>query len=59
MTVDTEMSGEEAQRDGAHRLQWQMLAGFVGGLLLGLLVYALAPGADWVEAISTRPVSGR
>lgn len=38
-------------------LQWQMLAGFVTGLTLGLAVYMAAPGAGWVEAV-TRYVTG-
>lgn len=36
----------------SHRLQWQMLIGFVGGLVLGLIVYATGGGA-WVETVTT------
>ena len=32
------------------RLQWQILAGFVLGLAGGLIVYAAAPDAAWVQA---------
>lgn len=35
------------------RLQWYMLAGFLAGLVLGLLVYAAARDASWVEWIVT------
>ena len=31
-------------------LQWQMLAGFLIGLVAGLIVYTAARGAPWVEA---------
>lgn len=42
------------EKPSAHsKLQWQMLAGFLFGLIAGLAVYATAPEADWVEAIST------
>ena len=33
----------------SHRLQWQMLIGFVGGLVLGLIVYATGGGAPWIK----------
>lgn len=36
-----------------NRLQWQMLGGFLLGLVLGLIVYAITPGADWVKIITT------
>jgi Na+/H+-dicarboxylate symporter len=36
-----------------HRLQWRILGGFVAGLMLGLLTYAFAPGADWAQWITT------
>lgn len=36
-----------------HRLQWRMLIGFIAGLSAGLAAYTLAPGAAWVEAVST------
>lgn len=53
MTAQTDISEATEQRRGSHRLQWQMLAGFLAGLILGLLVYALAPDAGWMEAIAT------
>jgi len=34
-------------------LQWYMLAGFILGLVLGLIVYATARDAAWVETIVT------
>lgn len=34
-------------------LQWKMLVGFVAGLVAGLAVHMLAPGAAWVEAVTT------
>lgn len=36
-----------------NRLQWQMLGGFLLGLVLGLSAYALAPGAEWLNIITT------
>ncbi len=34
-------------------LQWQMLAGFLIGLVAGLIVYTTAQGAQWVETVTT------
>ncbi|CAD7337522.1 MULTISPECIES: dicarboxylate/amino acid:cation symporter [unclassified Sphingobium] len=34
-------------------LQWQMLAGFLIGLILGLIVHASAPEAAWVDQVTT------
>lgn len=34
-------------------LQWQMLAGFVIGLVVGLTVYMTAPDARWVDHVTT------
>ncbi len=34
-------------------LQWQMLAGFLIGLVSGLVVYTAAQGAPWVEFVTT------
>ena len=34
-------------------LQWQMLIGFLVGLVAGLIVYTSARGAPWVEAVTT------
>ena len=33
--------------------QWRLLIGFLAGLILGLVVYSLAPGAPWVDTIVT------
>ncbi len=41
----------------AFSLQWQMLAGFLVGLIAGLIVYATARDAAWVDA-TTRYVTG-
>ncbi|CAM8659817.1 GltP Na+/H+-dicarboxylate symporters [Sphingobium cupriresistens] len=50
MTSDApDSSGQTA----ALSLQWQMLAGFLIGLILGLGVYMTAPDARWVDAITT------
>lgn len=38
---------------GHSRLQWRILAGFLLGLAAGLLAYAFARDAAWVETIST------
>ncbi|WP_420145313.1 dicarboxylate/amino acid:cation symporter [Sphingobium sp.] len=40
-------------KQAAFSLQWQMLAGFVAGLVLGLVVYMTAPDARWVDAVTT------
>jgi Na+/H+-dicarboxylate symporter len=42
---------ERAKR--SFSLQWQMLAGFLVGLVAGLFVYATQRGAPWVEAVTT------
>ena len=34
-------------------LQWQMLIGFLVGLISGLIVYATQQGAGWVEVVTT------
>ncbi|HET7316520.1 MAG TPA: dicarboxylate/amino acid:cation symporter [Sphingomicrobium sp.] len=34
-------------------LQWQMLAGFLIGLVAGLIVYSTSQGAAWVEGVTT------
>jgi DAACS family dicarboxylate/amino acid:cation (Na+ or H+) symporter len=46
---------DEAARDEARarRLQWRMLAGFLAGLALGLAAHYGAPGAAWVETVTT------
>ncbi|KMS54615.1 proton glutamate symport protein [Sphingobium cupriresistens LL01] len=50
MTSDApDSSGQTA----ALSLQWQMLAGFLIGLILGLGVYMTVPDARWVDAITT------
>lgn len=40
-------------RTAAVSLQWQMLAGFVIGLVAGLAVYMTAPDARWVDGVTT------
>ncbi len=49
------MSSSESGQNGGHsnRLQWRILAGFLLGLVLGLLAYSFAPGAEWVKTITT------
>ncbi|WP_030539314.1 dicarboxylate/amino acid:cation symporter [Sphingobium sp. DC-2] len=37
----------------AFSLQWQMLAGFLAGLVLGLIVHASARDAAWVDHVTT------
>jgi Na+/H+-dicarboxylate symporter len=44
---------EEAVKKGGFNLQWQMLAGFAIGLVFGLIAYATAKDAAWVEWVST------
>lgn len=46
------MTGEATKRRGL-ALQTQMLVGFTVGLALGLLAFVLAPGAPWVEWVTT------
>ncbi|MEJ2456939.1 MAG: dicarboxylate/amino acid:cation symporter [Novosphingobium sp.] len=36
---------------GHNRLQWRILAGFLSGLVLGLLVYTFTPDNRWIAAI--------
>ena len=43
---------EAAARKG-FSLQWQMLAGFIVGLTLGLIAYSTARDAAWVENLTT------
>ena len=43
---------EVAVRKG-FSLQWQMLAGFVVGLALGLIAYSTSRDAQWVEFLTT------
>lgn len=40
-------------RRGGLSLQWQMLVGFLVGLVAGLIVYSLQRDAAWVEAVTT------
>ncbi len=35
------------------QLQWRIFVGFLAGIVLGLIVYAFAPGADWVKLVIT------
>lgn len=44
---------ENAESAKHGRLQWQIFFGFLFGLVLGLIVYAVAPDAGWVNAITT------
>ncbi|MBJ7443980.1 MAG: dicarboxylate/amino acid:cation symporter [Sphingobium sp.] len=48
-----EPSAETGTRTAAVSLQWQMLAGFVIGLVVGLAVYMTAPDARWVDHVTT------
>src|ERR671910_2531957 len=43
---------ESAKKRGLE-LQWQMLIGFLTGLIAGLIVYATQRGAPWVEIVTT------
>jgi DAACS family dicarboxylate/amino acid:cation (Na+ or H+) symporter len=44
---------QEAQTGRGLKLQWQMLLGFVAGLVLGLIVYSTQRDAAWVEIVTT------
>jgi DAACS family dicarboxylate/amino acid:cation (Na+ or H+) symporter len=44
---------ENGRKDRARSLQWQMLAGFLIGLTLGLAAYMIAPGAPWIGTVTT------
>lgn len=46
------MSEESEKERRETSLQWQMLAGFVLGLVLGLIVHFTAAGAPWVQAVT-------
>ena len=41
------------QKRGGFSLQWQMLVGFLIGLIAGLVVYATQADADWVKFVTT------
>ena len=43
---------EQPKRPGLD-LQWQMLVGFLVGLVAGLIVYTTQQGAPWVEIVTT------
>ncbi|MES2496631.1 MAG: dicarboxylate/amino acid:cation symporter [Pseudomonadota bacterium] len=43
----------DADEKDSLALQWKMLAGFVIGLVGGLTVYMVAPGAPWVGTVTT------
>jgi len=49
----TETAAPPAPLPGHARLQWFILAGFLLGLIGGLIVYATAPDADWVKGFIT------
>lgn len=54
MTSDAARKDGEAEgKSAALSLQWQMLAGFMTGLILGLIVYMAAPDARWVDSVTT------
>jgi DAACS family dicarboxylate/amino acid:cation (Na+ or H+) symporter len=38
---------------GHNSLQWQMLGGFLAGLVLGLIAYSFARDADWIGIVTT------
>ena len=46
---------DRAERDDARarRLRWRMLVGFLAGLFIGLAVHYGAPGAAWVDTVTT------
>lgn len=54
---DRMTSAETASAKSGISLQYQILIGFVAGLALGLIAFAVAPGAPWVESV-TRYVTG-
>ncbi|NWK97764.1 dicarboxylate/amino acid:cation symporter [Sphingobium lactosutens] len=44
---------DDGEKKAALSLQWQMLVGFLTGLILGLIAYMTAPDARWVDAVTT------
>lgn len=44
---------DEAVKKGGFGLQWQMLVGFVVGLTFGMIAYATAKDAAWVDFVTT------
>ena len=44
---------QEANTGRGVKLQWQMLIGFVAGLVLGLIVYSTQRDAAWVDIVTT------
>jgi len=44
---------QEAHTGRGVKLQWQMLIGFVTGLVLGLIVYSTQRNAAWVDIVTT------
>ena len=44
---------QEARTGRGVKLQWQMLIGFVTGLVLGLIVYSTQRDAAWVDVVTT------
>ena len=44
---------QEARKGRGVKLQWQMLIGFVTGLVLGLIVYSTQRDAAWVDIVTT------
>ncbi|MDQ3471746.1 MAG: cation:dicarboxylase symporter family transporter, partial [Pseudomonadota bacterium] len=49
----TETASERATEKKGLALQWQMLIGFLVGLVLGLIVYSTQRDAPWVEVVTT------
>ena len=44
---------QEANTGRGVKLQWQMLIGFVAGLVLGMIVYSTQRDAAWVDIVTT------
>ncbi|MBT2135681.1 dicarboxylate/amino acid:cation symporter [Croceibacterium sp. LX-88] len=53
MSTDAEQIAKEAAPAGHSKLQWRILMGFIGGLAAGLLTYAVAPDAAWLQWVVT------
>ena len=49
----------ESPKKRGLELQWQMLIGFLVGLVGGLIVYSTQRGAPWVEAVTTCDAADR
>jgi DAACS family dicarboxylate/amino acid:cation (Na+ or H+) symporter len=53
MSTDASEIAQGAAPIGHGKLQWRILIGFIGGLVLGLLVYTFARDAEWVSTVVT------